>query len=85
MILSRIKMLVGPFLPGAASRQRTVDYTLLDLSGLFDREWYLATNTDIAASGADPIAHYLEHGWKEGRNPSAFFDGAWYVVHNPDV
>ncbi|WP_415765101.1 glycosyltransferase family 4 protein [Pseudomonas sp. ZB1P45] len=85
MILSRIKMLVGPFLPGVASSQRTVDYTLLDLSGLFDREWYLATNTDIAASGTDPLAHYLEHGWKEGRNPSAFFDGAWYLVHNPDV
>jgi len=85
MILSRIKMLVGPFLPGVASSQRAVDYTLLELSGLFDREWYLTTNTDIAASGTDPLAHYLEHGWKEGRNPSAFFDGSWYLVHNPDV
>ncbi|CAH0244971.1 MULTISPECIES: glycosyltransferase family 4 protein [unclassified Pseudomonas] len=85
MILSRIKRLVGLFMPGVASSQRTVDFTLLELSGLFDREWYLTTNADIAASVTDPLAHYFEHGWKEGRQPSAFFDGAWYLGRNPDV
>ena len=33
----------------------------------FDPAAYLAANGDIAAAGADPFQHYMEHGWKEGR------------------
>ena len=33
----------------------------------FDAAFYLATNPDVAASGADPFEHYCSHGWREGR------------------
>ncbi len=33
----------------------------------FDRKFYLESNPDVAASGADPFEHYLLHGSKEGR------------------
>jgi len=35
--------------------------------GLFDEAAYLAANPDVAADGADPLRHYLEHGIGENR------------------
>ncbi|TXT42389.1 MAG: hypothetical protein FD139_3665 [Methylocystaceae bacterium] len=45
---------------------------------LFDRDFYLKSNTDVRDAGVDPYMHYLEHGAAEGRAPNAFFDPAWY-------
>jgi hypothetical protein len=45
--------------------------TLLRRSGLFDAEWYLRQNTDVASAGMDPLRHYVEFGAKEGRAPNA--------------
>lgn len=42
-------------------------------SGLFDVNYYLAANPDVAASALDPILHYVRYGEKEGRNPSRGF------------
>ena len=39
----------------------------------------------MAAAGADPLRHYHEFGWLEGRDPSAFFDTGLYLALNPDV
>jgi len=61
------------------------DYDAVAASGLFDRAWYLDQNPDLRAAGVDPLAHYLEHGAREGRKPNAVFDGAWYLAQNPDV
>lgn len=36
----------------------------------FDQAYYLANNPDVKATGRDPQAHFLEYGWKEGRDPS---------------
>jgi glycosyltransferase involved in cell wall biosynthesis len=72
-------------MPSVASSQDTSDYELVEQSGMFDRHWYLATNADVAASGSDPLSHYLEHGWTEGRSPSPQFDNAWYVSQYPDA
>ena len=52
---------------------------------LFDAPWYLAQYSDVAASGVDPLTHYLKWGAREGRNPNAVFDTDWYLVQNPDV
>jgi hypothetical protein len=46
-----------------AKRQRQL---LKDL-GLFNDEAYLAANPDVAAEGADPLGHYVEHGIAEDR------------------
>ncbi len=40
---------------------------LLKRKGLFDAAAYLAANSDVAAAGDDPLAHYLKHGIKESR------------------
>lgn len=41
----------------------------LEESGLFDREWYLYANRDVAEAGVDPLLHFLRHGAREGRPP----------------
>ncbi|MFN3512983.1 MAG: hypothetical protein ACK41C_08065 [Phenylobacterium sp.] len=51
----------------------------------FDAGFYLERNPDVAAAGADPLEHFLEHGWREGRDPSAAFPMADYLRLNPDV
>lgn len=51
--------------------------TLL-LLGLFDTRHYLDTYPDIAASGIDPLMHYVEHGDREGRWPNPHFDPQTY-------
>jgi hypothetical protein len=58
---------------------------LLASSSFFDAEWYLARYPDVAASGVDPVRHYLEFGWREGRNPSPLFSTKDYLKANKDV
>jgi glycosyltransferase involved in cell wall biosynthesis len=54
-------------------------------SGLFDPVWYVNTYQDVAASGMDPLEHYLQHGAQERRNPSAHFDAEAYLSQHPDI
>lgn len=57
----------------------------LKKSKLFDSEWYLKNYPDVSRSGADPVAHFIQHGAREGRNPSSLFDTMWYCRQYPDV
>ena len=50
-----------------------------------DAVFYRARNPDVAASGADPVAHYAATGWREGRDPSPWFDSDAYLDANPDI
>ncbi len=52
---------------------------------LFDSEWYLQQNPDVAAAGINPLQHYMTHGWREGRDPNPLFDTKFYLEQNPDV
>ena len=61
------------------------DYNLIKKSNLFDSEYYLANNEDVKNAKMNPIKHYLKFGWKEGRNPSADFNGNEYLNKRPDV
>lgn len=45
----------------------------------FDSQYYLKTYEDVASAGVDPFEHYVFHGFKEGRNPSAYFDTKFYI------
>lgn len=58
---------------------------LIRTSGVFDESFYREHYPDVAATGADPIDHYLRYGAAEGRNPSAFFDTRYYLENNQDV
>lgn len=51
----------------------------------FDRRHYLGLSPDVAASGADPLHHFLNHGWREGRDPNPNFSVRGYLHENPDV
>ncbi len=61
------------------------EHALIRASGLLDADWYRETYPDIVAAGADPLAHFADWGWREGRRPNLYFDTAWYLRHNPDV
>ncbi len=54
-------------------------------SGLFDPKWYLASYSDVADSGIDPVRHYIDFGASEGRDPSPLFHTTHYQMRNPDV
>ena len=57
------------------------------------RAQYLAANPDVAAAHVDPLAHFLQYGAQEGRQPTApteliaanGFDYIYYLKNNPDV
>jgi hypothetical protein len=51
----------------------------------FDAEFYRVRNPDVAASGIDPLAHFLDYGWREGRDPRPDFSLADYRELNPDL
>lgn len=57
----------------------------LAATGLFDPGFYCATHADIAEAGVDPLEHFFDYGWTEGRRPNPYFDPLWYVQQNPDV
>lgn len=40
---------------------------------------------DVRESGTDPLAHYLETGWKEGKDPRADFSVGYYLSRYPDL
>jgi hypothetical protein len=45
----------------------------------FDAQYYLQTYADVASAGINPFEHFMFHGYKEGRNPSAEFDTKFYT------
>lgn len=53
--------------------------------GVFQRDWYLEKYRDVARSGIDPLAHYVQHGFGEGRWPHPLFDTNFYLLKNVDV
>ena len=55
----------------------------MDARGLFDADWYIWQRPDIQAAGVDPLAHYMEHGWREGTRPHPLFDPAHYLAQDP--
>lgn len=57
----------------------------LPVHPLFDSIHYLETNPDVAASGMNPLTHYVAYGWRENRAPNPLFDNFWYISDNPDV
>jgi GT2 family glycosyltransferase/SAM-dependent methyltransferase/peptidoglycan hydrolase CwlO-like protein len=57
----------------------------VDPHPLFAAGTYLTANPDVAAEAIAPLAHYVLHGWREGRNPHPLFANDWYLAQNPDV
>ena len=66
-------------------RRRKEQLQTILQSGLFDREWYLATYPDVASAGIDPLIHFFDLGWREGRDPGPNFATSAYLKANADV
>jgi FMN phosphatase YigB (HAD superfamily) len=62
-----------------------LDYLIIKKSGYFDPAYYLLSYPDCRLADVDPLWHFIEHGWKEHRNPSLKFDTGYYLRANPDV
>src|ERR1700691_3870303 len=62
-----------------------IDPKMVEASGLFDRDWYLKQYPDVRNAAVDPIAHYFQIGWLEGRDPSPLFHGIAYLELHPDA
>lgn len=62
-----------------------------DSSPLFDSQYYLEENPDVASALAggsfegDPLLHYVETGATEGRDPNPYFDSDYYLSENPEA
>lgn len=56
-----------------------------ELADVFDEIYYIKTNPDVAKSNIDPLSHYLEVGWKEGRDPSPDFSTTYYLTEHRDI
>jgi len=46
---------------------------------LFDTDWYVQQNPDLAASGVNPLVDYLRRGREAGCNPHPLFDTTFYL------
>ena len=63
----------------------TPEMALVQASGLFDADWYLAGNPDVMQAGIDPMRHYFDFGAAEGRDPHPLFASQWYRRRYPDI
>ena len=54
-------------------------------SGLFDEGWYVHHYHDVKKSKLEPLVHYLQLGWRLGRDPSNRFSTRSYLAHYEEV
>jgi GT2 family glycosyltransferase/SAM-dependent methyltransferase len=66
-------------------RRFSSESALLNNSVLLDGDWYLRCYPDVKSAGLTPAAHYLRHGWREGRDPGPLFNTDWYLGQYGDV
>ncbi len=57
----------------------------LDPHPLFSSSYYIAKNPDVGGEGVCPLLHYLDYGWREGRNPHPYFLNDWYLGQDTDL
>ena len=71
--------------PVARSQQSPAPDVYDTVKAEFDRAYYLRRYADVAKGGLDPVAHYLQHGARAGRDPSPAFATRYYLNRYPDV
>ena len=67
------------------TKRQKQSLAILGKCELFDRNWYIQSYPDVRESGVDPVRHYLESGWREGRDPGPDFCTTAYLKANSDV
>ena len=72
--------------PAADADSVPLSWHVIDLiRAQFDATYYLTTYRDVAAANIEPLEHYLEYGWREGRRPNKWFDPAAYMKSNSHI
>ena len=66
-----------------AELQSLSDAAVIRGHELFDAGWYIACHPELAASGGDPVLHYVLHGAADGADPGPHFDAKAYIAENP--
>lgn len=57
----------------------------LENYGIFDRRWYYKKYPDVERANVNPIKHYINIGWTEGRNLSESFITEEYLYNHPEL
>lgn len=65
--------------------QASSDQVLKVLQTVFDADFYRMVYPDIAQACADGLRHYVEEGWREGRDPAPWFSTNAYLEAYPDT
>ena len=76
------KTLKQQWQPGVSRYADPVERLVADS---LERGFYLSENPDVGLNEVDPVEHYCRIGWREHRNPAAWFDTAYYLQANADV
>lgn len=58
---------------------------LEEIGSIFDADYYLIGNSDVSLQRSEALWHFMDIGWKQGRNPCYLFDIKYYYSVNPDV
>ena len=61
------------------------DPTYRSIATALDVVFYRTIYEDVARAGIDPVRHYVDEGWREGRDPAPWFSTSAYMTRNPDV
>jgi glycosyltransferase involved in cell wall biosynthesis/tetratricopeptide (TPR) repeat protein len=61
------------------------DAVLRTIEREFDAQFYLTKYPDVRAAQLDALQHFVDFGWKEGRDPNASFSTGYYLKCNADV
>jgi hypothetical protein len=69
----------------AAPQATSADHEILLTTGLFDPNFYALHSSDVMEAQMDPLDHFAEFGWREGRQPNFYFNLRWYMATNPAV
>ncbi len=75
-------VILSPELKGRFTQEQ-ID--LINRKKLFSYSFYYKSYPDVYLSGQDGFLHYINHGWRENRNPSENFDTIFYTKEYPDV
>ncbi|WP_213684846.1 glycosyltransferase [Roseicyclus sp.] len=79
----------APSAPATASPQSLAmlsdQEAVASIAAFFDAEFYAAQYPDMRGNAHDLALHYHKHGWREGRNPAADFETAYYLQTNPEL
>lgn len=59
--------------------------TAINLSGLFQRDYYIFTHSRSILPNVEPVVDYVLLGAFEGRNPNPFFDTDFYLRQAPGL